>query len=124
MNRLINNKVDLMGIMASGLCAIHCAALPILFSLGVLGGVTTSVAHHSLELGVLIVSFGLAIWSSYRGWKVHGTFAPQIFIGLGMSVILYGFLVATPANHSIMALGGFTLVLGHAWNHRLQLRYS
>lgn len=113
-----------MGMMASGLCAVHCAALPLLFSLGVLGGATTSIVHHSLELGVLVVSFGLAVWSSYRGWKVHKTFAPQVLIGLGMALILYGFMVATPANHSVMAIGGFTLVLGHAWNHRLQLRFS
>jgi len=124
MSRLINNKVDIMGIVASGVCAIHCAALPILFSLGVLGGATTSVAHHSMELGVLIVSLGLASWSSYRGWKSHGRIVPQMVIGIGVFLILYGFLVATPANHSIMAVGGFVLVLGHAWNHRLQLRFS
>ncbi|MFT4567631.1 MAG: hypothetical protein ACI9FN_002598 [Saprospiraceae bacterium] len=124
MNRLINNKVDIMGIVASGACAIHCAALPILFSLGILGGATTSAAHHSMELGVLIISLGLASWSSYRGWQSHKRLSPQLTIGLGMALILFGFLVATPANHSIMALGGFVLVMGHTWNHRSQVRFS
>ncbi len=124
MNRLINSNVDIMGIVASGACAIHCAALPILFSLGILGGATTSAAHHSMELGVLIISLGLASWSSYRGWQSHKQLSPQLVIGLGMAFILFGFFVATPANHSVMAVGGFVLVLGHFWNHRLGLQVS
>lgn len=120
MNKVIGRKVDIMGIVASGLCAIHCAALPILFSLGVLGGASSSAWHHSAELGVLILSLALASWSSYRGWKSHRLIGPQVLIAAGISVIVLGFFIATDIDHRIMAVGGVILVLGHAYNHRLQ----
>ncbi len=112
-----SKAVDTLGMITSTLCAIHCAALPILFSLGILGG-ASSVAHHSIELSVIVMSFGLGSWSIYQAMKSHKRLVPQMTIIAGIIIIVAGFAVATETNHNVMAIGGGILVLGHWINRR------
>lgn len=120
MKKQSTKAVDTIGMITSGLCAVHCAALPVLFSLGILGG-ASSAAHHSLELAVLVVSVGVGAWSIMQAMKTHGKIFPQLIIVAGLSLIVTGFLLATAENHSIMAIGGLILVSGHWINRRYLL---
>lgn len=112
-----SSKVDSIGMISSGLCALHCAALPILFSLGAIGGIS-SAAHNSFELLALMASIGIAAWSTWKGLKSHGRLAPQLLIAFGMLVLILGFL---SSMHGIMAFGGMLLVGGHWFNHKYQI---
>jgi len=114
------SKIDAVGMLSSGLCALHCAALPFLLYFGVIGGVS-SVAHDSFEAVVLICSIGLAAWSSWRGLRLHGRVLPQFFIAVGMLVLILGFAISL---HEVMAVGGLFLVSGHWLNHKYQITLS
>ena len=109
--------VDTIGMITSTLCAIHCAVLPFLFSFGIIGGASTA-AHHSIESGVLVLSFGIGAWSIYQGMTSHKKIVPQAIILIGLTVIVMGFMLATPENHRVMSVGGFILVAGHWINRR------
>jgi len=116
MKRLSRKNIDQLGIITSGLCALHCAALPILLSLGVVGSVT-QVGHEVLEWTIILASAILGAWSIYNGLNGHGKVLPQILIGAGALTILLG-LVLPAIGHAIMALGGITLLYGHWLNWR------
>jgi len=109
--------VDTIGMITSGLCAVHCAVLPFLFSFGIIGG-ASSAAHHSIELVVVVCSFGLGSWSIYQAMTSHKQLFPQLAIILGLMIILGGFFLSTPDNHTVMSIGGFVLVSGHWINRR------
>lgn len=108
--------------ITSSLCAVHCAALPLLFSFGILGG-ASSAAHHSMEMGVVVMSLMLGAWSILQAMRTHKSIVPQLMILLGLSVICTGFILSPPQGHMIMALGGGILVTGH-WVNRKYLTRS
>lgn len=114
------NKVDRVGMISSGLCALHCAALPMLLYFGVISSVS-SVAHDSFELVVLLCSISLAIYSAWRGLRLHGRIFPQLLIAGGMLMLIIGFLMS---QHMVMAIGGLCLVAGHWLNYRSQISLS
>ena len=117
MSLIQRNKVDTVGMISSGLCAIHCAALPLLLYFGVIGSVS-SVIHDSFEFVVLISSLILAVYSAWRGLKLHGRIFPQLLIVGGMLFLAIGFMMSL---HIFMAFGGLCLVGGHWLNSRSQI---
>ena len=117
MSRTNQSKIDQLGIITSGLCAVHCAALPLMISLGLLGSIQEGT-HGVIEAAVILTSAILGLWSIYNGLRGHGKLIPQLMIGGGALVIVFGLLV--PAiGHPLMAIGGFVLLMGHWFNWRL-----
>lgn len=117
MSRTNQNKIDQLGIITSGLCAVHCAVLPLMISVGLLGSMQ-GAAHGTIEIAVILVSTFLGSWSIYNGLRGHGKLIPQLMIGGGAMVIVLGLLI--PAmGHPLMATGGIVLLLGHWFNWRL-----
>jgi len=110
------HNIDRLGIISSGLCAVHCAALPLLISFGLMGTLNTDM-HHFLEWTVIFCSLTLGIWSIYNALTSHGRLWPQLLIAIGAFMIIGGFLIAS--NHAIMAIGGIMLLSGHWSNWRL-----
>ena len=113
-----NNRqiVDQIGIITSGLCALHCAAIPILLSFGILGG-TSGLMHDKIELVVIIASACLGFWSILNGLIGHGRIIPQLMIGGGAMLIIAG-LSSSFLGHGFMAIGGCMLLYGHWLNWR------
>ncbi|MBX2926380.1 MAG: MerC domain-containing protein [Saprospiraceae bacterium] len=72
-NSIISKKSDLLGIFASGLCAVHCAITPLFFAAKPLFDHATSHHHHGagpwgwamLDYIFLVLSL-LAVWVSTR----------------------------------------------------------
>jgi len=117
MSVIKRHKIDQLGIITSGLCALHCAALPLLLSMGMLGSLDAH-AHGVLEISVIVVSALLGTWSIFNGLRGHGKMYPQLLIGFGALVIILGLLIPS-IGHPLMAVGGFTLLYGHWLNWRL-----
>lgn len=117
MSRTNQNKIDQLGIITSGLCALHCAALPLLISFGLLGSMHDT-AHGALEIIVILASSFLGLWSIYNGLRGHGKLVPQLMIAGGALVIIFGLMIPA-VGHPLMAFGGFVLLLGHWFNWRL-----
>lgn len=111
-----NQIVDRIGIVTSGICAVHCAFIPLLFSFGIIGGFADSL-HTFSEMIIIGVSAFLGVWSIYNGLKEHGQLIPQFLIAFGAFIILFGF-ITTSVSHIVMAIGGAILLTGHWLNWR------
>lgn len=86
-------KADRVGIFASVLCAIHCAAAPVLLLfLPAFGSIWAHPASHVL-VALLVVP--LAIFSIRKGYQVHGRKWIMASAGLGILFVLIG--AALPA---------------------------
>lgn len=116
MNKSNRHIIDRLGIITSGLCAIHCAAIPVLLSFGLIGGISGTM-HHNVELLVITASAFLGIMSIYNGLNGHGRILPQVLISIGAFCIIMGFLVSM-LGHLVMAIGGISLLYGHWLNWR------
>ena len=77
--------LDIIALTSSLICAIHCAAIPIVLSISSLGGlhfIENAIIEWSfITLGVLF--FFLSLWPSYK--KYHHNAKP-------ISIAVFGFL--------------------------------
>lgn len=90
---LSHQKADRVGVAASVLCAIHCAAAPILLiALPSFGKIWAHPASHIL---VAIFVVPLAIFSIRKGYQTHGKRWILISASLGIFFVLGG--AALPA---------------------------
>ena len=117
MDKLKNNYVDKIGIFTSGICAVHCAALPIFLYFGVIGSLSSSW-HDVTELAVIICSCVLGVWSIVNALRNKAKITPQVFIVVGATIIVVS-MINAPANHWIMSIGGGLLLLGHWQNQKV-----
>ena len=115
MSKVKTSKVDKLGMITSGICAIHCS-IPVLFSLGFIGSFSTS-GHVTFDICVLFLSTALGIRSIMNGLRLHGAKSPQLLIVAGIFLIAIGLLI--PVGSIGMLVGGMMLIMGHWWNARL-----
>ena len=77
---------DWLGVAASLLCAIHCAAMPfIVGSLPLLG--LSFLADPSFHKWMVGVCLGMALLAFIPGWRRHHRLSPAIVGLLGLSLI-------------------------------------
>ncbi len=113
---------DFAGAFVAGLCAIHCSAVPILISLGVLGGLTHS---HIIDWTLLIIGVLIAGYSLTKDYKFHKKRGPLALVFLGFLFLTVGIL-----SHHIVwlnILGGIIIIVGHFLNYQAvkkKMRYG
>lgn len=119
MNRKLN--LDLFGFFASFLCAIHCAALPLILSLSALSGLHF-LAEPWFEWGMITLSATIAIVSlvpSYQ--KHHRNLLPIVIVLSGFVLISAGRIVEAESLEVLFTSSGATLVAAsHLVNWRLK----
>ena len=116
--RKIKSPLDLIGIIASLLCAIHCMALPLLMTISALGSFTY---FSNPKLEWLIIGLSILIASSSLLWsflRIHHR--PQaIWIAiLGISLIIGSHIGHGVHDYWLAAIGGVLLATAHAVNWR------
>ena len=81
-----SSYLDKFAVALSGLCLIHCAAVPILVLSGPLlaGSLLTSEAFHGVLLAVILPTSTLALWLGFRS---HGRL-PLLMTGVGAMAVL------------------------------------
>ncbi|HRF38637.1 MAG TPA: MerC domain-containing protein [Saprospiraceae bacterium] len=107
--------LDAWGMLASGLCAVHCLAIPVLLALGASAGVAW------LETPWLITAIGLAAQSlvgSYR--REHGRPLALWVAGAGFAVLVASRLAPENLEHYLTAVGGFAIATAHWINWKLR----
>src|SRR6056297_656280 len=116
MNQKTNTyeKLDLGGIITSGLCAIHCMALPVLFSWG--AAKDWSWLHNPfLEYGFLVMAIVFAMLSLVRTYPKHHHVGPLLLASIGLALIIMHQL-GNAHHHGFSwqsIIGGFILVAAH-----------
>lgn len=122
------NKSDLLGSLASGICLIHCLATPFLFvaHLGEVGHHMHSDQHHGaspfwwqmIDIAFLLVSFGAVYWSaknSSKKWMKIALFISWTALAL---VILNEKLELFHWVEELIYLPSLSLIGLHLYNRR------
>ncbi|MCR9228271.1 MAG: MerC domain-containing protein [Flavobacteriaceae bacterium] len=111
---------DIIALTSSLICAIHCAAVPIVLSFSSLSSL--HFLHHPFIewsfIGLGVVFVFVSLWPSYR--KVHYSPKPLIFAAIGFGLIALGRLDLNEAWEIINTVGGALVVsLAHFVNWKL-----
>lgn len=110
---------DILGAACSGLCMIHCVALPMLAATGTsfLGVVyfTSDSAH--LWLSVAMITFAMLSFPS--GWRKHRRVVPSLLASLGISLMTLGIYADESLETYYAAAAGISLISGHLINRQL-----
>lgn len=117
---ITSSKLDFLGFWASTLCAIHCAASPLLITLSALGGLTF-LAEPSIEGLVIVVSMTLALLSLIPSWRKHRRWEMIALALLGFTCIALGHelgheLESIYLEAVLASLGGIAVASAHWWN--------
>jgi hypothetical protein len=114
--------VDTFGATGSFLCALHCAALPLLVALVPAVGFTF-LADEGFERGFVVFASAFALASLLIGFRRHRAFRALMFLIPGITVLAVGafsYLHADPIPHAVlMAVGGTLVACAHVLNLRL-----
>jgi hypothetical protein len=121
--RLYRPVSDLLGAVASGVCALHCALMPV--AAAFLPAALSRVLSGSLVHGVFAVLVaGTSLVAFVPGWLRHGESRIWPWAMGGMGLIGYA-RMAEPAALGVAGeaicttLGGLLLLVAHRLNHSL-----
>ncbi len=108
MEKRLNRWKDSLGIIASVICAIHCAATPILLAL--LPTLTftewmSSPRFHQIAAVVCVGMVSLAIWPAFRRFRDYSVLSLST-AGLGLLLAAAFFLPDECCSHSIASVSG------------------
>jgi Flp pilus assembly protein TadB len=114
--------VDRFGATASFLCALHCAALPLVIAvLPVLG--LGFLADHRFERFFVAFAAVLALSTLIVGFRRHQSFRAFWFLLPGIVLLIAGVVVdvdhATVGHAVLVSIGGTLVALAHLMNLRL-----
>ncbi len=111
---------DFLGFLASMLCAIHCAALPLILTFSALSGLTF-LANHTIEFVFLGISVIIATWSLIPSYKNHHkNILPLAIVALGFAFLITSrFFPHGFTEHLMTAIGGSIVAISHVINWRM-----
>lgn len=82
-----SGRADRLGMVASGLCAVHCVAGALLAGVSATG---LLLADPRVELGFVAVAMVVAAAALSMGFRRHRKVAPPLLGALGIAVIAIG----------------------------------
>lgn len=115
---------DLLGIVCSALCLIHCALSPILLLLGLsslgLAFLEAEWVHVLLAFPMII----LAVLSFPRSYRLHQHVLPLFMGMLGIALLLGSFFVDHEYEVYFAISAGIALIAAHLMNRQFLIRHS
>lgn len=122
--KIKNQTFDVIALSSSLICAIHCAAVPILLSFSSLSSLhflhNPLIEWSFIGLGILFVF--VSLWPSYR--KTHRRSRPLLIASFGFILIVLGRLHFGEIWEAVNTVGGALLVsVAHFVNWKM-LRYT
>ncbi|MBI4750332.1 MAG: MerC domain-containing protein [Acidobacteria bacterium] len=111
-------RLDLVGFSASFLCAIHCAALPLLLSILPSLGLAW-IGSHYFGYGMVAFSAFMAWLALRRGLGIHNQWWPIVLSVVGFSALVIGEVLLEDfesVHPWVMASGGFIVAGSHVLN--------
>jgi len=116
-NKLRKISLDYLGVSTSVFCAFHCAAIPVLFSVGLIN--TAHLSHnHTFDITVVLLGMFIAGFSLFKDFKMHKSILPLCLASIGF--LLLG--VAVLSHHLpvvVNIIGGLLVASAHLWNIKL-----
>ena len=114
--------LDRVGATGSMLCAVHCAALPLV--LAIAPAIGAGFASHGFEVGFIAFASGLGLTSLVLGYRRHRVGRALLLLVPGIALlwtaVLFEPLHANLIAHAVaMACGGSLVAVAHLLNLRL-----
>ncbi|TFF36335.1 MerC domain-containing protein [Mucilaginibacter psychrotolerans] len=112
-------KLDNIGMTASTLCAIHCAAVPVFFSSLPLVGMGF-LANPWVEWGMIILALIIGV-SSIGGsfFNAHRRVLPLALLIIGFATIILGHIFTKGWLEAVIVpIGGITIAVAHFVNYK------
>jgi hypothetical protein len=122
-----SKSLDRIGATGSMLCAIHCAALPLVLVL--MPALGAGLAGAGFEIGFIVFASTVALSSLILGYRRHRVLRALLFLAPGL-VSLWSAVLIPPLHHNViahavaMALGGTLIATSHLINLRLSHQLS
>jgi hypothetical protein len=118
-NKFFGLNWDFFGFIASIACALHCATVPILLTIGALGGLAW-LEHPLVEGFFIVLSLLLASWSLIGSYiNQHRNPSALVTVVLGFLLIITSRFIEGSAEAVLMVIGGLTIALAHYINWKL-----
>jgi hypothetical protein len=113
-------NVDIVGFVASTVCAVHCAVIPILLSVTSYAGLAVW-DNVWIDIGMFFLSFILASYSLLRGhFKQHKKCKAIAFMIFGFSLIAASFYLDMATDKVILSSAGALIVaVSHLINYNM-----
>ena len=110
---------DLLGILGSSLCVVHCLVVPTAIAVGVpLAGMTDASGEKThLVLSLLVLL--LAVWAFPSGWFRHRQVLPGLLALVGVSFLVMTVFTVEAFEAYWATLAAFCLIAAHLMNRYL-----
>jgi len=114
---------DIIGILVSGLCVVHCVALPILV-IFLPAIVTAFLPEEDLTHKILFsLIIGVAALAFIPGYKFHKQIKPLMWLAVGMVMLIIAtFFMHDFYGHQLEPVcaiaGSLCIITAHYLNHR------
>lgn len=117
---MAQNKMylDKIAIVAALLCAIHCAAFPILLMLGINGSLGI-IDHWVVDLSFIVFGIFFLYFSIVKSYFKHKNKQPIIVALIGTLFFLIALSFKNIHLHSLFAIGGILWAIAHFLNFRI-----
>jgi len=113
-----SGRLDQLGMTASIICAVHCAALPLaVTSLPLIG--LEFLANIWVEICMLLLSAVIGTWSLAATYKIHRNLMPLMILLAGFALIAAGHFLWHHLEAVLIPAGGITIAAAHFTNWKL-----
>ena len=120
--RSIRLRLDRLGIVLSGLCALHCILGIVLISLFGLGGIAgEALLAPSIHRIGLAMALGVGVLTLGLGMLRHGRMEPLVIGTIGIAMMAGALLVPHGPQEALLTIAGVALV---ATAHIRNLRHA
>lgn len=113
---------DRIGMSLSGICVIHCLALPVLVSLMPLW-TAASVLHDWLHPIFAVLLIPTTILAGLAGYRRHRRLSVPVLLAMGLGIIVVAAIVfheewGSVREIAFTTVGSIVLIAGHLLNWR------
>ncbi|MDA1076658.1 MAG: MerC domain-containing protein [Proteobacteria bacterium] len=113
-------KLDRIAILLSGICLVHCLAIPILLiALPALGSLLFD-SHSSFHWFLIVFGFPVSAVALWIGWRRHGELRPVVIGAAGLVLMVLGIThwFGDAGEISATVFGAVVLMIAHILNMR------
>ena len=115
----MRDRFDRLGILLSGLCAVHClATLLLVAGLGLSGGILLDPALHRIGLALAIVVGAVALG---LGVVRHGKRGPLTIGAVGLALMTIALITGHSPVEAALTIAGVALVALAHWRNARHL---